>query len=166
MSSKRRTLSALHQGLDADINSSSIPRLNPAAELILPQHPPALWRRVASAARFFCQSPLWGLRACEAISLFLSLRAQRGNLSFLVRPAPNNRDRHVPRDDRRYCHCEPAKQSLFSLLANPGHPRSLRAFVLSKPLWGLRAQRGNLSFLCWPALDNRDRHVPRDDRKR
>ena len=86
----------------------------------------------------YCQSPLWGLRAREAISLFLSLRAQRrvmskpplgvaslrsnlsccviaslrSNLSFRCLPALNKRDRHVPR--LLYCHCEPAKQSLFS----------------------------------------------------
>ena len=40
--------------------------------------------------------------------------------------------------------------------------RSLRA---SPPLLSLRAQRGNLSFVYLPALELRDRHVPRDDMK-
>jgi len=56
---------------------------------------------------------------------YLSLRAQRGNLSFRCLPALKRRDRFVPRDP--YCHCEPAKQSLFYLFAGCGKARSLRS---------------------------------------
>ena len=115
----------------------------------------------------------------------MSLRAQRGNLSFFCLLAVERRDRFVPRDP--YCHCEPAKQSLFCLFTSPEQPRSLRASRLY--FLSLRAQRGNfsfirlpalnnrdrcpvviaslrsnLSFVCFPALNNRDRFVPHDDR--
>ena len=92
------------------------------------------------------------------LAVLLSLRAKRGNLSFGCLPTPNNRDRHVPRDDRIPCEatsllvvCQPRTTEIATFLAMTG--------VLS-----LRAKRGNLSFVCLPTPNNRDRHVPRDDR--
>ncbi len=60
----------------------------------------------------------------------------RSNLSFLVRPNLNTRNRHTQR-----AHC------------------AALAFLLS-----LRACEA-ISLFCLSAPDNRDRHVPRDDRK-
>ena len=71
----------------------------------------------------YCQSPLWGLRAREAISLFLSLRAQRRVMS---KP--------------------------------PLGVASLRSNLSCCVIASLRS---NLSFRCLPALNKRDRHVPR-----
>ena len=89
---------------------------------------------VAWQSLFSCQRPLLGLRAqrgflchCERSAENIVIASLRSNLSFVCSPAPNNRDRHVPRDDRSICHCEPAKQSLFYLFAGCVKARLLRS---------------------------------------
>ena len=90
----------------------------------------------------------------------LSLRAQRGNLSFLFVSPSQPRS---PRSSRRQVvlslrACEAI--SLFAVCQT--FTTEIATFLAMTGL--RRAQRGNLSFGCLSALHNRDRHVPRDDR--
>jgi len=118
----------------------------------------------------------------------LSLRAQRGNLSFICLPALDRRDRFVPRDDIFHLSLR-ARRGNLSFICLPALERRdcvvhlfchCERSVAISPLsvcWPLtieiasylamtkrRAERGNLSLVCLPALKRRDRFVPRDDR--
>ena len=86
------------------------------------------------ASPLICQSTLWVLRACEWYPVIAS-------------------------EARIICHCEPAKQSLFSIcwLWKGEIAMSLYPVIASL--------RSNLSFIRLLAVNNRDRHVPRDDMK-
>jgi len=95
-------------------------------------------------------------RACDAISHFLSLRAQRGNLAFGLLPALKRRDRFVPRDDkqRRAQRGNLSFGCLSALKRRDRHvPRDdkpRRACEAISHFLSLRAQRGNLSFCFGP----------------
>ena len=91
------------------------------------------------------------------IAVFLVIASLRSNLSFLFWPALENRDRFVPRDDmlRR-------AQRVLSLRAQRGN----LSFACPGYFFVIASLRSNLSFLFWPALEKRDRFVPRDDRVR
>ena len=122
---------------------------------------------------YYCAPVIFHCKAavcnCELLFVIASLRSRfviaslRSNLSFRCPPAPDDRDRHVPRDDRggidrrdRFVPrddriaCEAI--SLFCL-SNPEQSRSLY------PEGTLRCARDDRG-----GIDRRDRFVPRDDR--
>ena len=74
-----------------------------------------------SAAIFLVLS----LRACEAISLLAVCQPFTTEIATFLAMTGLRRDRHDPRNCI-FCHCEPAKQSLFSVFAHPRQPRSPR----------------------------------------
>ena len=81
--------------------------------------------------------------------------------------ALERRDHLMPHDDKE---ASEAWQSLFAGSASHKKPRSLRAFVLSKPPVGVASAvviaslRSNLSFVFLSAKEKRDCFVPRNDK--
>ena len=105
-------------------------------------------------------------RNCRA-ALAMTAEEPCEAISFFCLPALNTRDRQA----LLYCHCEPAKQSLFSacqpwtteiatFLAMTRYNRDCRAALAMTAEEPCEA----ISLFCLPALNTRDRHVPRDDR--